>query len=164
MIEGGAMANDKKYVIFDLDGTLADITKRKNKATKPNGKIDWNIFFDPSLIYLDNPNYPVIDTAKSLNKSGYTIIIFSGRSIRTKKATVKWLEQYEIPYYMLKMRPTSVDFMPDDKLKNSWLDNLFPIGSEIRDRLHMTFDDRDKVVNMWRTNGIPCFQVAPGDF
>ena len=75
MIEGGAMANDKKYVIFDLDGTLADITKRRNKATKPNGKIDWNIFFDPSLIYLDNPNYPVIDTAKSLNKSGYTIIL-----------------------------------------------------------------------------------------
>jgi hypothetical protein len=27
-----------------------------------------------------------------------------------------------------------------------------------------TFDDRDKVVKMWRDNGIICFQVAPGDF
>jgi hypothetical protein len=26
------------------------------------------------------------------------------------------------------------------------------------------FDDRDKVVKMWRENGINCFQVAPGDF
>jgi len=24
--------------------------------------------------------------------------------------------------------------------------------------------DLDKVVQMWRHNGIPCFQVAPGDF
>jgi len=28
----------------------------------------------------------------------------------------------------------------------------------------MVFDDRDKVVNMWRENGIPCLQVAPGNF
>jgi len=28
----------------------------------------------------------------------------------------------------------------------------------------MVFDDRDQVVEMWRANGIPCFQVAPGNF
>jgi hypothetical protein len=25
-------------------------------------------------------------------------------------------------------------------------------------------DDRQKVVDMWRENGLTCFQVAPGDF
>ena len=33
-----------------------------------------------------------------------------------------------------------------------------------RNRLTAVFDDRDKVVQMWRENGVPCFQVAKGDF
>ena len=28
----------------------------------------------------------------------------------------------------------------------------------------MVFDDRNQVVDMWRANGIPCLQVAPGNF
>ena len=28
----------------------------------------------------------------------------------------------------------------------------------------LAFDDRDRVVAMWREEGVPCFQVAPGDF
>lgn len=33
-----------------------------------------------------------------------------------------------------------------------------------RDRLVAVFDDRARVVRMWRKAGITCFQVAPGDF
>ena len=39
-----------KWVIFDLDGTLADIEARRKLATKPTGKMDWDIFFAPQLI------------------------------------------------------------------------------------------------------------------
>jgi phosphatidate phosphatase PAH1 len=31
---------NNKIVIFDLDGTLADISVRRNLATKDNGKLD----------------------------------------------------------------------------------------------------------------------------
>ena len=31
----------KNTLIFDLDGTLAIVDKRRELATKPNGKIDW---------------------------------------------------------------------------------------------------------------------------
>ena len=37
------MNKDKKIVIFDLDGTLALIDKRRALATK-NGKMDWDVF------------------------------------------------------------------------------------------------------------------------
>jgi hypothetical protein len=50
---------------------------------------------------------------------------------------------------------------PDDQLKESWLKAMSP---EDRARLVMTFDDRDRVVAMWRRNGVVCAQVAPGDF
>ena len=32
------------------------------------------------------------------------------------------------------------------------------------DDVFCVVDDRQKVVDMWRENGLTCFQVAPGDF
>ena len=41
------MMRKDKIVIFDLDGTLALIDKRRALATKDNGKFDWDVFFNP---------------------------------------------------------------------------------------------------------------------
>ena len=62
------------------------------------------------------------------------------------------------------MRPTSRDFqfMADDKLKQKWFDDL--IGQDNKDQVLCVFDDRDKVVQMWRDMGLTCMQVAPGNF
>ena len=153
----------KTTVIFDLDGTLADIEDRRKLSTK-EGKMDWSIFFNPKNIFLDLPNNPVIQSAKALKNAGYEIVIFSGRGMETESATKAWLKEYEVPYDLLRMRPTEHPwkFMHDDKLKNIWLDELFP--GDKKDSILCVFDDRDKVVNMWRDNGITCFQVAPGNF
>jgi acid phosphatase class B len=152
----------KDLVIFDLDGTLANIDARRKLSTKDNGKMDWDKFFDPVNIDLDLPNDPVIKMAQLLNDSGHTIIIFSGRSKATKDATRNWLEKNNVPFDVLKMRPTGHPwaFMPDDKLKQGWLDDLI----QDHNRILCVFDDRDKVVKMWRDNGLTCFQVADGDF
>ena len=153
-----------KWVIFDLDGTLADIEARRKLATKPTGKMDWDIFFAPQLIALDSPNTPVIETAKALAEK-YNIAIFSGRSKATKAVTMDWLDKHGVLFNILKMRPTSHPwkFMPDDKLKQHWLDDLFPKDSKRHD-IVCVFDDRQKVVDMWRENGLTCMQVAPGNF
>ena len=58
------------------------------------------------------------------------------------------------------MRPAN-DFTPDAQLKESWLHAMHP---EDRARLVAVFEDRDRVVAMWRRNGVQCFQAAPGDF
>ena len=158
------MALKKDVVIFDLDGTLALIDDRRALATKDNGKMDWDVFFDPANISLDLPNHPVIQMAQTLHKQGLKIVIFSGRSKATKDATAKWLDDNKVPFNVMKMRPTGHPwaFMPDDKLKKHWLDDIF--AGDQKDRILCIFDDRDKVVNMWRDNGLTCFQVAPGDF
>ena len=41
---------NKKTVIFDLDGTLANIDVRRDRSVKPNGKLDWDIFASPTSI------------------------------------------------------------------------------------------------------------------
>jgi len=96
--------NMDKIVIFDLDGTLALIDKRRDLSTKDNGKFDWGKFFDPTNIDLDDPNTPVIQMAKLLS-SDYKIWILSGRSDVTHQATINRLAKHDVTYDSLVMRP-----------------------------------------------------------
>ena len=149
---------DKKTVIFDLDGTLALIDKRRAISTKDNGKMDWDVFFNPDNISLDVPNTPVIKMAQMLKSQDFMIVIFSGRSKATRHATMSWLDKHDIWFDSLMMRPQGYLYKPDNDLKQMWLDS---IG---KDNVAMVFDDRNQVVDMWRQNGLTCFQVADGDF
>lgn len=164
MTEDLKKLHKNKWAIFDLDGTLADITARRKLCELDNGKLDWDKFFDPKNISLDIPNTTIITLAQMLNDTGVKILILSGRSKKTKDVTIEWLKENKVPYNVLKMRPTSHkwNFMSDDKLKQYWLDDLFP-GENKKDIL-VIFDDRDKVVKMWRENKLPCLQVAEGKF
>ena len=158
------MNKDKNIVIFDLDGTLADITLRRTLAMN-SGKMDWDVFFDRDNIKLDVPNTPVIKMAQLLHSQGFKIVIFSGRSKATYRTTRQWLIQNDVPFDLLKMRPNDRDtgghwhFMKDSDLKQFWLDDL-----DIKDDVYAVFDDRQQVVDMWRDNGLTVFQVADGDF
>ena len=152
------MMKKDKIVIFDLDGTLALIDDRRDLSTKDNGKFDWDVFFNPDNISLDLPNQPVIDMANLLHKQGFRIFILSGRSDVTHQATVNWLNDNGVWWDHLVMRPQNHLYLPDNDLKQMWLDS---IGV---DNVAMVFDDRQQVVDMWRQNGLTCFQVADGDF
>lgn len=144
----------KDIVIFDLDGTLALIDHRR-KFIDGAGKKNWNRFFEECD--KDEPNIPVIKMNNLLYNAGYEIIILSGRSISVKNKTLNWLKKYNVKYHDLKMRPVR-DYTPDEKLKSDWLKKMD------YDRIFCVFDDRNKVVDMWRENGLTCFQVAKGDF
>ena len=168
---------NKKTVIFDLDGTLANIDTRRNMSLKPNGKLDWDIFADPSsILNWDAPNDPVIKMAQMFHNDGFKIVIFSGRNDRGFDATVQWLNNNNVPFDLLVMRPDKfkdkswpiadgnpatpdMRFMPDEILKKKMLDTFVDIND-----VFLVVDDRDKVVKMWRDLGLNTFQVAPGDF
>jgi len=172
----------KNTIIFDLDGTLAIIDKRRKMASSPSGKkptlskMDWDVFFDPVNIMFDKPNRPVIKMAQLFKKDGFKIVIFSGRNDRSFDATKRWLSSYKVPFDMLIMRPDKfkdkswpiadgnpatpdMRFMPDDILKKHMLDTFVDIND-----VFLVVDDRNKVVDMWRGLGLNVFQVAPGDF
>lgn len=150
------MASD--IVIFDLDGTLALIDKRRKLAEKPDGKTNFDILFDPNLIRLDEPNIPIIECAKAHYSVGHQIVIMSGRDDITKEETIRWLKKYEVKYHNLIMRRHG-DFTPDDILKRKWLNELINKSDVL-----CVFDDRNKVVKMWREEGLTCIQVAEGNF
>ena len=150
----------KNTIIFDLDGTLALIDKRRDLSRKPNGKIDFKILHDPSNIYLDKPNLPVIRMAQLFAQDGFNIVIFSGRSDKTKFTTKSWLTHNRVPFHKLVMRPhKTMILVPDEVLKKDMLDKHLDIND-----IFMVVDDRQKVVDMWRSLGLICFQVADGNF
>ena len=92
------------------------------------------------------------------------------------KATQDWLSQHEVPYDLLVLRPdkfkdlawpvakgnpatTKMRFMPDEKLKKEMLDTFVDI-----DDVFIIFEDRKKVVDMWRELGLTCFEVEEAIF
>ena len=149
----------KNTVIFDLDGTLADIDKRIKLARKPDGKMDFDIFHETDNIHLDVPKEPVVRMAELFADDGFQIVIFTGRPDTTESVTRQWLAKHGIPYHLLVMRDNERYFKPDELLKKQMLDDLVDI-----DDVFCVVEDRQKVVDMWREIGLTCFQVAPGDF
>lgn len=143
-------------VIFDIDGTLADITHRRHfVATKPK---NWPAF--QAGAHLDKCVEPLAVVARNLkNKGLHRIILCSGRGEQERPVTEAWLDKHQIPYDRLYMR-TEKDYRADDIIKEELLDRMIADGY----RPELVFDDRDRVVKMWRRRKIVCAQVAEGDF
>ena len=173
-------ASGKDFVIFDVDGTLADCSHRQHfvrpvetkcgsgptedhtyvkgecwicKYKKP--KKNWPAFFDS--VSSDMPIAPIAKLLKILSDH-YYILIVSGRPIdQCGIATEDWLLRNGINPLHLFMRNSS-DKREDTIVKEEIL-YLLP-----EKRIFCVFDDRDRVVKMWRKNGLTCLQIAEGDF
>lgn len=154
----------KPIYIFDLDGTLALIEHRLHFIQQTPK--DWRSFF--AACKDDAPNIPVIRTYKALRESGAECWIWSGRSDECQSETKEWLAKHcgtrfggwmQAPE-AFRMRKAG-DYRDDVIVKSEWLSEIEPPEYK---RLTAVFDDRDRVVAMWRAAGIPCFQVAPGEF
>lgn len=145
----------KNIAIFDLDGTLALIEHRRHFVE--GEKKNWPAFFAACVD--DQPNQPVIEVLSALAMAGSEIWIVSGRSDEVLQQTLAWFDKYNIGYHQILMRKAG-DYRADDIVKREWLTN----GTIPKERVAMVFDDRARVVDMWRSEGLTCLQVAPGDF
>ena len=152
----------KPLYIFDLDGTLALIEHRKH-ILESDDRQKWRRFY--ASCDKDSPNHPVIDTMKRLALVS-DIWIFSGRSDEVRPQTIQWLADkttfmsWDLAGPMLTMRKAG-DYTPDDALKRQWFDDMLVSDKA---RLVAVFEDRARMVKMWRAAGVPCFQVAEGEF
>lgn len=134
--------------LADIDGTLALRGER--------GPYDW------ARVGEDAPNAPVVELVRALTGVGHSIVLLSGRMEQCRRQTVLWLDANVSPAaarFELHMRPDD-DYRPDDMLKREIYEK------EIAPRYEVTgvIDDRARVVAMWRSLGLTCVQVAPGEF
>ena len=150
--------------IFDLDGTLSLPDHRRHfLEEKPK---NWKAFNEACED--DKPNIPVIALFQICHHD-YQFIL-SGRSEDMKYDTVEWLEQYGVMNWDgLYMREKG-DHRDDTIVKKELFQELkTDLECDNPDRIFhnhdfIIFDDRQKVVDMWREMGLTCCQVAPGNF
>ena len=147
-------------VIFDLDGTLADLTHRLHFiATKPK---NWPAFF--AAAGKDSCIEPIAMVARFFAITN-RVVICSGRPDDNREATEAWLTRHVwggngfIRHKALYMRKAG-DYRADDIVKSELLDQILADGF----KPELVFEDRDRVVAMWRARGIRCCQVAEGAF
>lgn len=144
-------------VAFDLDGTLANIEHRLYLIDKRDGsKPDWRSFYRSCVN--DTPIHTLIRVAEAMWNAGHTIEVWSGRSDEVRPETEEWLGNAGVQYHTLRMRKAA-DKRKDCVVKAEWFDALEP-----HERPVLAFDDRQQVVDFWRSRGVLCCQVAPGNF
>jgi hypothetical protein len=147
-----------RIVIADLDGTIALIDHRRHwldKEKHPELSSDerWRRFY--AECHEDLPNILVIRTLQALWWSWYDIHIFSGRSDEVQRQTLTWLDKFKVPFQLLKIRPVG-DFTPDEELKRQW------IAEYNLEQVLCVFDDRAKVIRMWKDLGLFVFNCGNG--
>ena len=150
-------------VICDLDGTLALMNGRSP--------------YDASTCDKDLPNHPVIKTLIAHYRAGREIIFCSGREDKYRDPTIRFIEQHvksdnlaftQDPMETSSMQPVpyklymrkSDDFRKDAIIK----EEIYKTHIEGKYNVLLVLDDRNQVVDFWRSKGLVCFQVAPGNF
>jgi len=136
--------NKPEAYIFDIDGTLA---KMNNRSPYDWDKVDTDLVNEPvaSMFFLLKPHYKMI--------------ICTGRDGAYLDKTKKWLAENKFDYDLILTRPagnTENDAIIKRRLFEEHIRNEYDIKG--------VFDDRDRVVEMWRSLGITCFQVDKGNF
>lgn len=160
----------KKAFIFDIDGTIADNTHRLHFIQQ--SPKDWDSFFnncdkdkyiEPVMFLID----VIIEQKRWLetweNKEApFDIVFCTGRPECIREKTENWLlrglamDRVDIHLYMR----SDGDHRSDSVVKEELIARMIEDGYEP----FLVFEDRKRVVDMWRRNGITCLQCAEGDF
>lgn len=152
--------NKQKSIIVDVDGTLA---LRNNRSP-----------FDYEKAGEDSPDFRMCNIIKSLIESdeNYQVFFLTGREDigNCRQITEDWIGTHVYPKHghagflpkdnwKLLMRSEG-DHRPDEVVKKEIYENrIAPWYNVVA-----VFDDRDKVVKMWRGLGLLCVQPYWGDF
>lgn len=144
-----------KCYIVDIDGTIANTEHRIHYIT--NGHKNWSAWH--SNAHKDEPIEQMVELLDMAQANDIKIVLCTARDEHCREDTIKWFKDNCIPYDALYMRKIG-DRRDDDIVKFELLEQIYADGYEPT----LVFDDRDRVVKMWRAAGLRCFQVAPGDF
>lgn len=151
----------KGIFIFDLDGTVADMSHRLHYIQ------GWNKDYDKfyGSVSEDKPIEDVIDILRLLFLDHHRIIFMTGRSEVCREDTIKWIRKHiyhgnkdiNIELYMRRRG----DRRSDVAVK---MEVWYSLDKTIRDDVVGVFEDRDTVVKMWRALGVRCYQVKEGGY
>lgn len=132
-------------IIVDIDGTLAErVTNRS--------PFDWKRVGEDAL------KTEINDIVTMYANTGNTVIVFSGRDEVCRPETIKWLDENNVRWDLLFMRPER-NMEKDSIIKKRLFDE------NIRGNFFVDFvlDDRLQVCRMWHQLGLTLLRVGDPD-
>jgi predicted kinase len=141
-----SLPNKKDAVIIDIDGTL---------ALNYSGRD----YYDYSLVGEDTLDEYVAYLTTLFYEAGLEIILLSGRDDCCKDATIKWLNDNNVPFEKLIMRITG-DTRKDSIVK----EELYHALIEPEYQVLFAVDDRPSICKLYRRLGITVLQVNDINF
>ena len=145
----------KKYVVVDIDGTIANCEHRVHHLLQEPK--DWDSYF--SKCDGDEPIQPIIDIVRSFYLGDWEVIFCTGRRDSERGKTETWLNRNCLIFGTLLMRKTG-DHRHDTIIKPE----LLARAGITPKNTAFILEDRNSVVKKWRELGFTCLQVAEGDF
>jgi predicted kinase len=142
-----ATPSTPKAIVVDIDGTVALHGDRNP--------------YDTSRCHEDAPNEPVIEQVRLAHDAGMAVLFTSGRDAGFRDVSSAWIDDH-----VMQGRDFDLFMRPEGDTRNDAVVKLELFDEHIRDRFDVRWvlDDRDRVVEAWRSIGLPVMQVAPGNF
>lgn len=151
--------NEPKIFIFDIDGTVANCEWRMHHLKQQPR--DWVSFRKGTRD--DGTHDDILFLLKLFAKEGHKILFVTARTESERADTEWWFSNVaginRSMYTALYMRADD-DYREDTIVKAETLKLI----REVHGEPFMVFEDRARVVQMWRDNGVRCLHVEPGDF
>lgn len=152
----------QKVVICDLDGTICDVEHRRHFLTD-GPKKDWGSFFKE----MDNDTLreDVIEQVMAALKEHNAKLIFvSARPEEYRERTMKWFvkQAFELnkvfPSFVTLLMRNDNDSREDSIIKSELYDKYLKNLDIVK-----VFDDRPRVIRMWRERGLDVVDVGSGE-
>lgn len=148
-------------IICDLDGTLAlfNTLNKDGSVSIKHHNAHTRSPYNASDCEHDLLNEAVAKVVTTLYKENYKVIFCSGREDIYRTQTENFINNHLKIDYELFMRKSG------DQRKDSIIkEEIYKNNIEGKYNVLLVLDDRNAVVEYWRSIGLPCFQVAEGNF
>jgi phosphoglycolate phosphatase-like HAD superfamily hydrolase len=143
----------REAVIFDVDGTLADVSGVRHYVLDDPRRKNFDLFHAASSYVPAHTD--VVDLARTHHTAGHAIVVVTARSERWRYRTATWLQKHDIPHDHLLMRRNG-DQRKDVEVKREILTKIRQHYDVI-----LAVDDNPSVIALWQDEHIPV-RIIPG--
>ena len=148
----------KTAVIFDMDGTLADVSSIRHHLTEYD-KTKRTVIKHFNKFHAESVSVPphdhVVNAAQMAHMMGHAVLVVTARKHMWRHHTAWWLAMHGVPSDMLIMRGDE-DNRKDYEVKKDMLDTIRKAYNVIH-----AWDDNPSIIKLWTEEGIPT-TVVPG--
>lgn len=146
----------KPAVVFDVDGTLCDVSSVRHFVIPTDGsrKKNFHAFHDAATGC--PPHQWVVDLTHDFRARGFTVIVVTARDAVWAVPTLWWLLLNDVAFDVVFHRPAG-DRRKDFDVKADILAHIRANGFDVQHAV----DDNPNVIALWNQHGIPT-TIVPG--